>query len=123
VSSSLLDRAINHFKKKGYTVELNVMLEDLAGFKFEFDMLVKKVDSAHVVRVFDWRRSVGVNMIINVDRAAEEVAMPNPIVIAKKFSDHAITYARRRGLTLLTEADLQGDSEGTPVSDLPRRAS
>jgi hypothetical protein len=107
VSSSLLDQAVDYFRRKGYVVELNVMLEDLAGFKFEFDMLVKKGESAQVVRVFDWERSVGVNMVINVDRAAEEVGKPSPIIVAKKFSDHAIHYARRRGLTLLTEEGLR----------------
>jgi hypothetical protein len=49
---------------------------------------------------------VGVNMVINLDKAAADVGLPNPIMIAEKFSGHAKAYANRRGILLLTKREI-----------------
>ena len=54
----------------------------------------------------DWRRTVGVNMVINIDKAAEDVGFPKPIIISGKFSGHAKAYANRRGITLLSKQQI-----------------
>jgi hypothetical protein len=45
-------------------------------------------------------------MIINIDKAAEDVGFPKPIIIAEKFSGHAKAYANRRGITLLSKRQI-----------------
>jgi len=45
-------------------------------------------------------------MVINMDKAAEDVGMSSPIMISEKFSGHAKAYANRRGVTLLTKTDI-----------------
>ncbi|MGD8545720.1 MAG: hypothetical protein PVH12_06040, partial [Candidatus Bathyarchaeota archaeon] len=51
----------------------------------------------------NWKRTIGVNMIISLDKASEDVGLKNPIIVGGKFSDHAKSYANRRKITLLTE--------------------
>jgi hypothetical protein len=45
-------------------------------------------------------------MIIKMDNAAEDVAIPKPIIISKLFSGHAKAYANRRGVILLTKSEI-----------------
>jgi hypothetical protein len=42
-----------------------------------------------------------VNLVINIDKASEDVGLSSPIIIGDKFSDHAKSYANRRKITLL----------------------
>jgi hypothetical protein len=67
-----------------------------------------------LVWIRDWNRTVGVNMIINLDKAAADVGIRNPIVVATKFSEHAKSYANRRGVTLISRRELH-DSVRKPV--------
>ena len=106
MKDSLLDLAAKYFRRRGYTIEQNVTLEGLSGSDQTFDLLIKKGDEVHPVWVKDWRRTVGVNVIINMDRAASDVKLSNPIVISNKFSEHAKSYAKRRNVKLLTRRDI-----------------
>jgi hypothetical protein len=54
------------------------------------------------VRVRDWNRTIGVNVIIGLDTSSEDVGLGSPIMIGDKFSDHAKSYSNRRKITLLT---------------------
>jgi len=54
------------------------------------------------VWIREWKRTVGVNMVINMDKAAEDVGIPGPVMTSSKFSGHAKAYANRRGVTLFT---------------------
>jgi hypothetical protein len=45
-------------------------------------------------------------MIINMDKTAEDVGIPGPVMISEKFSGHAKAYANRRGVTLLTKREI-----------------
>ncbi|MEM1726766.1 MAG: hypothetical protein QXH85_06585, partial [Candidatus Bathyarchaeia archaeon] len=80
---------IEYFRKKGYKVEENVALEGSKGISRNFDLIVQKGRVSQCVWIKDWKRTIGINVIINLDRAAEEVGLPNPIIIGEKFSDHA----------------------------------
>ncbi|MBC7130332.1 restriction endonuclease [Candidatus Bathyarchaeota archaeon] len=98
--------AVEYFRKKGYKVEENVVLEGFRGIPRTFDLIVQRGRLAQGVWIKDWNRTIGINMIINLDKAAEEVGLANPIIIGEKFSDHAKAYANRRKITLLTKRDL-----------------
>ncbi len=104
--ASLIDLTIEHFSKIGYKVERDVTLEGLPSLTRKCDLLIRRGDERRLVFVKDWRRSVGVNTIINVDRAAEALKIPGPIIVSNEFSEHARAYAKRRGVTLLTKQEV-----------------
>jgi len=51
-------------------------------------------------------RTIGINVVINLDKASEDVGLANPIIIGEKFSDHAKSYANRRKIILLTKQQI-----------------
>jgi len=102
--SHLLDIAIGYFKKEGYKINSeNVMLEGHSGVIRHFDLIVQKGRLEQGVWVRDWNRTIGVNVIINLDTASEDVDLSSPIMIGEKFSDHAKSYSNRRKINLLTK--------------------
>ena len=56
--------------------------------------------------VRDWNRTVGVDIVIKVDKASADVGLYNPIIVSERFSDHAKAYSNRRGVTLMTRRDI-----------------
>ncbi|MCD6243329.1 restriction endonuclease [Candidatus Bathyarchaeota archaeon] len=106
MTSSLTELALRYFKKKGYKIEQDVSLEGFSGLTRKFDILIKRGDERRVVWVKDWKRTVGVNMVINIDKASTDVGMSRPIIISDKFSGHAKAYANRRGITLITKREI-----------------
>jgi len=102
--SDLVELAMRYFKKEGYKVEREITtLEGFSGISRKFDLIVQKGRLSQGVWIRDWKRTIGVNIIINLDKASEDVGLSNPIMIGEKFSDHAKSYANRRKLTLLTK--------------------
>jgi len=103
----LIELAVQYFKKEGYKVNReNVMMEGYSGENRYFDLIVQKGRLEQGVWVRDWNRTIGVNVIINLDMASEDVDLSSPIMIGEKFSDHAKSYSNRRKLTLLTRQKL-----------------
>ena len=106
-SPDLVQRAIRYFKKEGYKVEQNsTTLEGFSGISQTFDLIVQKGRMSQGVWIRDWNRTIGVNVIINIDKASDDVSLSNPIIIGDKFSDHAKSYANRRKITLLTKRQI-----------------
>jgi len=103
----LKELAIRYFRKLGYSVEEDVELNDLAGRAHKVDMLIRKGDEVRPVWIRDWKRTVGVNVVINVDLEAEELDIGPPILVGTRFSERARSYASRKGITLLTPLDLE----------------
>lgn len=102
--SALMDMAVSYFKKEGYRINSeNVSLEGQSGVIRRFDLIVQKGRQEQGVWVRDWNRTIGVNVIINLDSASEDVELGSPIMIGEKFSDHAKSYSNRRKITLLTK--------------------
>ncbi|MDR1993588.1 MAG: hypothetical protein LBQ98_08900 [Nitrososphaerota archaeon] len=102
--SSLIDLAIEYFKKEGYKINSeNVKLEGHSGIIRHFDLIVQKGRYEQGVWIRDWNRTIGVNIIINLDTASEDVELSTPIMIGEKFSDHAKSYSNRRKINLLTK--------------------
>jgi len=96
--------ATRYFKKKGYKVKRDMTtLEGYSGLSRKFDLIVQKEHLIQGVWIRDWNRTIGVNVLINLDKASEDVSLKNPIIIGDKFSGHAKSYANRRKITLLTK--------------------
>jgi len=104
---SLLDLAVRYFRRRGYLLEEDVSREGLSGVLRNVDLLVRRGREQYPVWVKDWRRTVGINVVINVDRASEDAGFSRPIIVADKFSDHAKAYANRRGVRLLTRSEIR----------------
>lgn len=103
---SLVDLATKYFRQNGYKIEKNAVLEGFSGLPRKFDLVIRKGKEKRSVWIKDWKRTVGVNMVITMDKAAEDVKFPNPIIISEKFSGHAKAYANRRGITLLSKRQI-----------------
>ena len=102
--SELVELAMRYFKKEGYKVERETTtLEGFSGISRKFDLIVQKGRLVQGVLIRDWNRTIGVNVVINLDKASEDVGLSNPILIGEKFSDHAKAYANRRKIMLLTK--------------------
>lgn len=105
--SDLIELAIRYFKKEGYKVEReNTSLEGFSGISRKFDLIVQKGHVAQGVFIKDWNRTIGINVVINLDKASEDAGLSNPILIGEKFSDHAKSYANRRKIILLTKKQI-----------------
>jgi len=106
-SSHLVQLATRYLRKKGYKVEQEkTTLEGYSGISRKFDLIVQKGRLVQGVWIRDWKRTIGVNIVINLDKASEDVDLSNPIIIGEKFSDHAKSYANRRKVTLLTKRQI-----------------
>jgi hypothetical protein len=105
--SKLVELAMKYFKKEGYRVNNeNAELDGFSGTARKFDLIVQKGRQEQGVWVRDWNRTIGVNVIINLDTASEDVGLSSPIMIGEKFSDHAKSYSNRRKITLITRQKL-----------------
>lgn len=106
-SPELVQSVIRYFKKEGYEVEREATtLEGFSGTSTKFDLIVQKGHVGQGVWLRDWNRTIGVNVIINVDKASDDVKLASPIIVGEKFSDHAKSYANRRKITLLTKRQI-----------------
>jgi len=103
----LIDLAVAYFKQRGYKLEMNMSQEGISGLDRKFDLITRKGNETHPVWVRDWNRTVGVNIVINIDKSSEDAGYSSPILIADKFSDHAKAYANRRGVKLITRSEIR----------------
>ena len=102
--SRLMELAVRYFKKEGYKInQENITLDGFTGTSRKFNLIVQKGRVEQGVWIRDWNRTIGVNIIINLDTSSDDVGLSSPIMIGEKFSDHAKSYANRRKLTLLTK--------------------
>ena len=105
--ASLVDVVITYFRQKGYKIDRDTLHEGKkSGLSHKFDLLIRKGNEQRLVWIRAWKRTVGVNMVINMDKAAEDVGIRGPIMISQQFSGHAKSYANRRGVTLLTRREI-----------------
>jgi hypothetical protein len=102
---SLMNLTIEYFKRRGYQVKRSKSQEELRDSP-KFDLIVSKRKEVHPVMVKDWNRTVGVNIVINIDQASRSARLSSPILIAEKFSEHAKAYASRRGIMLVTKSEM-----------------
>ena len=106
-SSDLIHAVVQYFKKEGYKVNANnTVLEGFSGVTTKFDLIVQKGHVEQGVGIKEWNRTIGVNVIIKIDKASNDVGLSRPIIIGEKFSDHAKAYAHRKKITLLTKRQM-----------------
>ena len=99
----LIELARRYFRKNGYKVESETTLEGYRGLSRKFDLIIQKSRLVQGVWIRDWKRTIGVNVVINLDKASEDVGFKNPVLIGGQFSGQAKSYANRRKITLLTK--------------------
>ncbi len=106
-NTTLNELAAEYFRKKGYKIEQNITLEGASGILHRFDLLITKINERRLVQILDWKRTVGVNVVINLDKASEDVNLKKPpFIISEKFSSHAKSYANRKNIILLAKREL-----------------
>ena len=98
--SSLEDLAIKYFTTRGYGINKNFK-------KTRKYYLLYKRKKKYLLAIKDWNRTVGVNIIINIDKDSQGNNFSNAIVVAEKFSEHARAYANRRGIKLITKSEIR----------------
>jgi len=103
---SLIKLAIQYFIRRGYKIDKSPSSQDDIKSSKKFDLLVRRGSEVCPVWIKSWNRTVGVNIVINIDKFAQSAGFSNPILIAEKFSEHAKAYASRRGIKLVTKADI-----------------
>jgi hypothetical protein len=103
---TLSNLAVIYFRRRGYEIERDVIWEGFSGILQKFDLVLRKGNEQRMVWIKNWKRTVGVNIVINLDRASADVGFSKPILISEKFSGHARAYANRRGVTLLTKSEI-----------------
>lgn len=104
---SLLDVTLEYFRRHGFQYQAPVTFKGASGKSYKFDILLRGKDGRRrVVWVKDWNRYVGVNVAIALDVAAEDVRMPNPIMVGRGFGENVQAYGGRRGITLITEKQI-----------------
>lgn len=104
--ASLIELAVEYFRKSGYKVERDVVFEGASGIPRKVDIFIQKGREKRLVWVKDWKRTVGVNMVINADKFSTDIGFSRPIVVSQKFSGHAKAYANRRGVLLITKREI-----------------
>ncbi len=105
--SPLVDRVIRYFDKEGYKVKHEkVAIEGHSGILRKFDLIIQKGRSEKGVWIRDWKRTIGVNIIIKLDCSSEDVGMSNPLIVGGKFSDHEKSYSNRRKVIFLTKTKI-----------------
>ena len=105
-NNMLLALTSDFFKNRGYSIEYNLKYEGVSGLLHKIDLVIKKGEEEHVILVMDWRRTVGVNMIIKAIKATEDLDLVPPIIVARRFSDHAKAYSNKKKIVLMTEKEL-----------------
>jgi len=96
--------ARRYFKRFGYEIiDIDTIKTKTDIFKINF--IVRRHGEDKLVIIKDWRRTVGVNKVIDADLIS--IASGYKVVlVARKFSSRARKYAERRGVELLDEYDL-----------------
>ena len=103
----LMKLAIEYFRRRGYRIERPGQKgSSSTSESSKIDFIVVKQNEMHPVLVKEWNRTVGVNVVINFDKASQDKRFSNPILISEKFSEHAKAYANRRGIKLITRLEI-----------------
>lgn len=102
---SLMNLTIEYFTRRGFEIKKQKDNDELFSSS-KFDLIVSRHKEVHPVRVKEWNRTVGVNIVINLDQAVKNSSLSAPMLVAEKFSEHAKAYASRRGLMLITRSEM-----------------
>ena len=110
-NTPLRELAEEFWRRKGFLVEKTVAMRGINGDTYTFAYVLRK-PSNHAsneeigVLVRDWKRSVGVDVLIKTDQIAETTGLKKIMVLANRFSANARTYAKSRSILLLSRSEL-----------------
>ncbi|MFX1486875.1 MAG: restriction endonuclease [Promethearchaeota archaeon] len=101
---SLKELAIEFFETQGYNVKEDRIMKN----KYSIDLLIKERENVlYGVVVKDWKRTVGVNVLLRLDRAIGKADLQQGIVVGPSFSSHARSYANKRKIRLVTYSEVR----------------
>lgn len=111
---SLQELARGFFMWKAFQVRESVLVQgNLQSYRFDF-LLSRNSPSTPLqvadigVKVIDWARTCGVNVILHFEQMLEDVqpAIPQGMVVSNRFSSSARSLATKAGITLLSRGEL-----------------
>lgn len=104
----MIKLATQYFMKRGYVIDKSPLEESNNAHPppKKIDLMVRRGSETYPVWIKEWNRTVGVNIVISIDKLAQSLGLTSPIIVAEKFSEHAKAYANRKGIRLLTRSDL-----------------
>src|SRR4030043_2149147 len=92
--SRLMELAVKYFKKEGYKInQENTTLDGFTGTSRKFNLIVQKGRVEQGVWIRDWNRTIGVNVIITLDMASDDVGLSSPIMIGGEFRDQRKAFS------------------------------
>ena len=86
-------------------------MRGINGDTYKFAYVLRKPSGSKAteeigVLIRDWKRSVGVDVLIKTDQIAEATGIKKIMVLGNMFSANARTFAKSRGILLLSRSDL-----------------
>ncbi|MFX0163304.1 MAG: restriction endonuclease [Candidatus Hodarchaeota archaeon] len=117
------------FQIKGFTTREKVRLRGKSGQNHEFNMLLSQSrdkeknaeslgDIGYGVLIKDWKRSIGVNVIIKFDQMIEDAGLEGGIIVGNDFSANAQNFAKKSGIVSYSRGELVSLLRSMNIEDL-----
>ncbi len=102
-SNDLYQLAYSFFKEMGFEIKEQITLIGTSGKRYQFDMAIKtNLDDLEInevlVKIINWKRAVGVDRLIRLERILNDLQNRKGLVISNSFSEPAIKFAKKHGL-------------------------
>jgi len=110
-NATLTELVKKFWRLKGFLVEKDFKLRGINGDTYTFPYVLRKTSGTKSteeigVLVRDWKRSVGVDVLIKSDQLAEATGIEKIMVVGNRFSANARNFAQARGILLLSRSEL-----------------
>ena len=101
--NDLYQLAYSFFKEMGFEIKEQITLIGTSGKRYQFDMAIKtNFDDLEInevlVKIINWKRAVGVDRLIRLERILNDLQNRKGLVISNSFSAPAIKFAKKHGL-------------------------
>ena len=117
------------FQIKGFTTREQVRLRGKSGQNHDFNMLLSQSgdkeknsenleDIGYGVLIKDWKRSIGVNVIIKFDQMIEDSGLEGGIIVGNDFSANAQNFAKKCGIVSYSRGELVSLLRSMNIEDL-----
>jgi len=109
--NKLYELALNFLQNMEFEVEEKIIMVGNSGKKHYFDLIAKSHSDLEIkeilVKIIDWKRAVGVDILIRFERVLKEFNGKKGMIISNKFSESAEKFAKRRGLIIYEREHLK----------------
>jgi hypothetical protein len=117
------------FQLKGFTTREKIRLRGKSGQNHDFNMLLSQredkeknaentEDIGYGVLIKDWKRSIGVNVIIKFDQMIEDSGLEGGIIVGNDFSANAQNFAKKCGIVSYSRGELVSLLRSMNIEDL-----